>query len=174
MRGWLTRRPNIDRREWSRRARSTATGSMGNQHGNSVVSTVRHLSHENRAHSLKSAARRRLGRNRRAPLFAAVIALCAILAGSLVPATVAAQQPQPKLTITQLDASAYPQLRAVVTALDANGVPVRGLMPAQFQAADGDTALTIQSAQGAVDQNLGLSVVLVIDISGSMNDGGAI
>src|SRR5581483_2923993 len=85
-----------------------------------------------------------------------------------------AQQPQPKLTIAQIEASAYPQIRAVVTVLDANGIPVRGLGPAQFQASDGASAVPINSAQTGVDPNLGLSVVLVIDVSGSMADNGAI
>src|SRR5581483_7059967 len=75
---------------------------------------------------------------------AAAAWLSLALAATIAPARAAsAQQPQPKLTIAQIEASAYPQIRAVVTVLDANGIPVRGLGPAQFQASDGASAVPI-------------------------------
>ena len=80
-----------------------------------------------------------------------------------------AQQPPPAtLAINQLDAASYPGLRAVVTVLDQNGVPVPNLAQQQFQAFDGTTPLAIDSVQRAQDATLPLSVVLAIDVSGSM------
>jgi VWFA-related protein len=79
-----------------------------------------------------------------------------------------AQDPGPTLTINQLDSSNYPELRAVVTVLDARGLPAQGLVPSQFQAFDGGTQLPISSAVSARDQELQLNVVVVIDVSGSM------
>ena len=97
---------------------------------------------------------------------------CALAALAMASPSARAQQPPPEphpaLTINQLDASAYPDLRAVVTALDAQGVPVTGLAVAQFQAFDGDTPVTVASVQSAQDASLRLSVVLAIDVSGSM------
>jgi VWFA-related protein len=79
-----------------------------------------------------------------------------------------AQQPEPALTINQVDASAYPEVRAVATVLDARGVPVSGLTAAQFQAFDDKTQLTVAGATAGQDSSLGLSVIIVIDVSGSM------
>src|SRR5260370_39916947 len=93
---------------------------------------------------------------------AAVALLCAALPSAR------AQQPQPSLTIAQLDDHAYPAISAVITPLDASGVPVRGLAPAQIQAFDGAAPLTVTAVTAAQDQNAPLSVVLTLDISGSM------
>src|SRR6185295_404812 len=90
----------------------------------------------------------------------------ALLGGAAAPAR--AQERQPTLAVNELDAKSYPDLRAVVTALDANGVPVPGLTTAQFQASDGATALTITGVTTALDGSLPLSVVITIDVSGSM------
>ncbi len=96
------------------------------------------------------------------------LAVAAALAVAVAAPSHAQQPPPPQLTINQLDASAYPALRAVVTALDGRGVPVPGLAVAQFQAFDGDTPVVVRDAQNAQDASLRLSVVLAIDVSGSM------
>ncbi len=102
-------------------------------------------------------------------IFAALLLLAAASAASVAAvAPLRAQQPQPKLTISQVDAAGYPDVKAVVTALDASGVPVRSLTQAQFQAFDGSSPLTISTVQAAQDANVPLSVVLAIDVSGSM------
>jgi VWFA-related protein len=98
----------------------------------------------------------------------ALASLLAVAALAAVRFDARAQQTQPAVTINQLDATAYPELRAVVTALDASGVPEQGLTLAQFQAYDGDTPLTVTGLQSAQDASLKLSVVLAIDVSGSM------
>ena len=87
----------------------------------------------------------------------------------LLPGQVArAQRPAPTITINQTDASAYPKVRSVVTVLDERGVPIEGLVPAQFQAFDGDAQLEIASVQAAKSRQLPLSVVVAIDVSDSM------
>ncbi len=85
-----------------------------------------------------------------------------------MPSSASAQQPAPAIAINQVDASKYPDVRAVVTVLDARGVPVSGLTAGQFQAFDGKTRLTVAGATAAQDSSLGLSVIIVIDVSGSM------
>ncbi|MHB8375840.1 MAG: vWA domain-containing protein, partial [Dehalococcoidia bacterium] len=106
----------------------------------------------------------------RAALFAGTIVAAALALGALAfaRAPARAQQPAPSLAITQVDATHYPALTALVTVLDANGVPVPGLRAAQFQASDGSGAVHVAGVQSVQDANLRLSVVLVIDTSGSM------
>jgi VWFA-related protein len=93
------------------------------------------------------------------------LAAMTLVVAAAVPARA---QNAPTLTISQLDSSAYPKLRAFATVLDENGVPVTGLTTGQFQAFDGDTELTVSGAQSAQDASLPLSVVVVMDVSGSM------
>ena len=103
-----------------------------------------------------------------------LVARCCLLAmivfalPAAMPAPVRAQEPAPALTISQIDGSAYPDITAIVTVLDARGVPVAGLTAAQFQASDGETQLTVTGAAAGQDASLGLSVIIVIDVSGSM------
>jgi VWFA-related protein len=98
-------------------------------------------------------------------LAAIAIAACVALSARIAPAD--AQQSTPSVTINQLDADGYPELTAVVTVLDANGVPVGGLAMPAFTASDG-APVEITAARPALDASLSLGVVLVIDVSGSM------
>lgn len=98
-----------------------------------------------------------------------VLAAALLAAGGAAPAL--GQQPpagSPSITVNQVDASRYPDLTLVVTALDPRGLPVRGLTPKDFQAFDGKDQLPISSAVAAQDQGLPLTVVVAIDVSGSM------
>ena len=52
--------------------------------------------------------------------------------------------------------------------LDPRGVPEPGLVPAQFQAFDGTEQLEIADAVAATDEAVSANVVLVMDVSGSM------
>jgi Ca-activated chloride channel family protein len=96
--------------------------------------------------------------------------LLLLAAMTLVVAAIAPARAQdaPTLTISQLDASAYPKLRAIATVLDDNGVPVTGLTADDFQAFDADSELKISGAQSVQDASLPLSVVVTMDVSGSM------
>ncbi|MGD0765995.1 MAG: VWA domain-containing protein [Dehalococcoidia bacterium] len=74
----------------------------------------------------------------------------------------------PALEITQTITAGYPDVIAVVTVRDAAGAPVGGLTAPAFSAADGDTAVPVTGVQAAVNADIGLAVVLVMDTSGSM------
>jgi len=95
--------------------------------------------------------------------FAAFFALC----GAALPVA-RAQQPAPSITVNQVDAGKYPDVRAIVNVLDARGVPVAGLTAAQFQAFDAEAAVPVSAVQNAQDASQRLSVVVTIDVSGSM------
>lgn len=75
------------------------------------------------------------------------------------------------LTISQVDASSYPDITAVVTALDGSGLPQSGLAPAQFRATDGEQPVAVMRVDTTENESLPLSVVLVLDVSGSMSGG---
>lgn len=100
--------------------------------------------------------------------FRRVLPALAAVAVALSTGASARAQQVPTLTINQIDASKYPQLRAVATVLDGNGVPVPGLKADQFQAFDGERRLTISNVTSAQDATVPLSVVVTIDVSGSM------
>lgn len=89
----------------------------------------------------------------------------AMLVGTPRPAH--AQEP-PDVAINQVDADGYPAISAVVTAIDARGVPAPGLTAADFRAFEGSDPLTISSVTAAQDSSVPLSVILMIDVSGSM------
>lgn len=101
-------------------------------------------------------------------LVLAGFACASVLTVARQPTRAGAQAAGPALVINQLDASNYPTLRAVVTVLDERGLPVPDLTPAQFQAFDAGTQLPISSAVPASDNNVQANVVLVMDVSGSM------
>ncbi|MDE3096657.1 MAG: VWA domain-containing protein [Chloroflexota bacterium] len=106
----------------------------------------------------------------RAILFACTIAAVALALAELAggPAPAHAQQGAPSLAIAQVDSTRYPEITAVVTVLDTNGVPVPGLRASAFHASDGPAAVAVAGVESVHDANLRLSVVLVIDTSGSM------
>jgi VWFA-related protein len=94
----------------------------------------------------------------------AAIGLCAALMAAL-PAR--AQTPV-TVDVTQVITAAYPDVIAVVSVQDAAGAPVSGLATANFAASDDSGPVPIIGAQAAVNADVGLAVVLVMDTSGSM------
>src|SRR4030042_5147512 len=92
-------------------------------------------------------------------LAALVLALSALAAGAAEPATV---------NVASLDDSQFPDLTAVVDVLDANSRPVAGLTRDNFQPTVGDQTAPISDLQAAVDANVSLPVVFVVDARGSM------
>jgi VWFA-related protein len=70
--------------------------------------------------------------------------------------------------VTQVIAGAYPDVTAVVTVRDATGAPVGGLSASNFSASEEANPVDVTSVQAAVDADVGLAVVLVMDTSGSM------
>jgi VWFA-related protein len=92
-------------------------------------------------------------------LTALVLALSALAALAAEPATV---------NVASLDDSHFPNITAVVDVLDLNNRPVAGLTRDNFQATVGDQPAPISDLQAAVDANVSLAVVFVVDVSGSM------
>ena len=92
-------------------------------------------------------------------LAALVLALSALAAVAAEPATV---------NVASLDDSQFPDITAVVEVLDVNSRPVAGLTRDNFQATVGDQPAPISDLQAAVDANVSLAVVFVVDVSGSM------
>jgi VWFA-related protein len=97
---------------------------------------------------------------------ALIVAACA--AAWVVAPAARAQEPSPSVSVNQVDAGRYPELRAVVTVLGADGLPVRGLTAAQFHADDGGAPVPVTGVTAGQDSSLGLTVILAIDVSGSM------
>ncbi|MEX2227430.1 MAG: VWA domain-containing protein [Dehalococcoidia bacterium] len=91
-----------------------------------------------------------------------------VCSGAIGRGAASAQDPQPSVAVSQLDSASYPEMTAVVTVLDANGTTVRGLPPEAFTASDGANAVQVAAVQPVLDASLSLGVVLIIDVSGSM------
>ena len=70
--------------------------------------------------------------------------------------------------VTQVIADTYPDVTAVVSVRDANGALVGGLTAADISARDGDEPVAVTGVQAAVNANVGVAVVFVMDTSGSM------
>ena len=95
-----------------------------------------------------------------------VVLLAALVLAFPAPAAVAAEPVT--VNIASLDDSQFPNLTAVVDVLDVNTLPVAGLSLDNFRATVGDEAAQITDLQTAVDANVSLAIVLVVDVSGSM------
>jgi VWFA-related protein len=96
-----------------------------------------------------------------------VVLLAALVLAFPAPAAVAAEPVT--VNIASLDDSQFPNLTAVVDVLDTNALPVAALSLDNFRATVGDEAAQITDLQTAVDANVSLAVVLVVDVSGSMD-----
>ncbi len=77
---------------------------------------------------------------------------------------------EPQIHITQVDESQFPQIKVYVSATDSAGEPV-GVSPNQLVLSENGTPLKIDQIGG--EGEIGpLTTLLVVDISGSMNEGG--
>lgn len=72
------------------------------------------------------------------------------------------------VNVTQVIAGAYPDVTAIVSVQDATGTPIGGLAASDFAASEDGNPVAITSVQAAVNADVGLAVVLVMDTSGSM------
>ena len=76
----------------------------------------------------------------------------------------------PQVHVTQVDTSQFPTITVYVSVTDANGEPV-GIDPNQITLSENGAPLTIQSVGG--EGKIGsLTTLLVVDVSGSMNEAG--
>ncbi|MBN1954430.1 MAG: VWA domain-containing protein [Anaerolineae bacterium] len=84
----------------------------------------------------------------------------------------AAQQPPAELSVrvADVDVSAFPQVALTITVRDANGVPVPDLDPRAFEVNEDRVpeALDILSVEPVVNPELPVSLLLIVDVSGSM------
>jgi VWFA-related protein len=99
------------------------------------------------------------------------LSILALLAALVLafPAPAAVATEPVTVNIASLDDSQFPNLTAVVDVRDVNSRPVAGLSVDNFRATVGDEAAQITDLQTAVDANVSLAVVLVVDVSGSMD-----
>ena len=94
--------------------------------------------------------------------------LVALALSTIWPASAYGLQGKPEIRIDALDLSQFPSVLATVTVLDGAGNPVVGLPPEAFEAdADGEP-VAIEEVASATDEGQGLSLVITMDISGSM------
>lgn len=95
-----------------------------------------------------------------------VLSLCSLAA--LVRSSPAGAEGGLQVHINQVDTSQFPQVTATLSVVDQTGVPVRGLQLHNFQVSAGGAQLPVLELTPAVDSGIGIGVVLVIDVSGSM------
>ena len=91
-----------------------------------------------------------------------------VLCAALLAALPARAQSPATIDVTQVISANYPDVVAVVSVHDATGAPVSGLVTANFAASDDSGPVPVIGAQAAVNADVGLAVVLVMDTSGSM------
>jgi VWFA-related protein len=80
----------------------------------------------------------------------------------------AAGQGTHTVDVVSLDDGQFPTLTAIVNVLDPAGKPVANLTEENFAASFDDATYPIESVTTAVDSEIGVAVVLVVDTSGSM------
>lgn len=95
-------------------------------------------------------------------------AVCALASALALAPSANAQEPEPGVVVSPIDAAQYPDMRAVVTVLTASGVPAPGLAADAFKVAD-PASIDVTSVVRAQDASLPLGIVVVIDTSGSMD-----
>ena len=98
-----------------------------------------------------------------------LISLALLLAFAPLQAA-SAQDGQANLRITQVDNSNFPKVTVYVSATDTNGNPL-GIDPQQLQISENGQIMHLEQVSGSGETG-GLTVLLVMDVSGSMNNGG--
>src|SRR5438309_6514913 len=93
------------------------------------------------------------------------IALAAALV-LVVPKTASAQQHQ--LQITSVVTTNWPSVEVTATIVDPTGQPITGLGAQNFNVRSGASALPVTGVTTTSDPGVGIAVVLVFDVSGSM------
>lgn len=95
---------------------------------------------------------------------------CALLLLSLAAGRAAAQSGGLSLQVDQVDTAGFPDVTLAVTVRDANGVPVPDLAAGNFEILEAmiDQPRPIAEAVPHVNPDAQVSVILVLDISGSM------
>jgi VWFA-related protein len=95
-------------------------------------------------------------------------ATCLVALILVARATATGAQGADSVDIASLDDSAFPTLTAVVNVLDPAGKPLVGLNQDGFAVSLNDSPFPIEQVTTAVNSDIGVAVVLVVDVSGSM------
>jgi len=66
------------------------------------------------------------------------------------------------------DTQAFPEIRTTVIVVDSHGIPIAGLDTSNFEAAEDGVQVPLTSVNSVINPNVPISVMLVIDASGSM------
>jgi VWFA-related protein len=74
----------------------------------------------------------------------------------------------PQVAVVDVDNAAFPLLTLKLSVVDANGQPVRGLTPGALMVVEDGQPAEVTGVKDIAEQELGIGVVLVIDVSGSM------
>lgn len=100
--------------------------------------------------------------------WALIVVLVALALYSVWPASVSGLQGKLDIRIDALYLSQFPSVETTVTVLDPAGNPIVGLPPEAFEASADGEPLAIEEVASATDEGQGLSLVITLDISGSM------
>lgn len=96
-----------------------------------------------------------------------ITAVAAVACSLSIISTGLAQQAH-QLQVTSVVTDAWPAVQATITLTDAGGRPVSGLSAAAFRASSGAAVLPVTAATTISNPDVGIAVVLAIDVSGSM------
>jgi Ca-activated chloride channel family protein len=78
------------------------------------------------------------------------------------------------ITINQTDVSQFPRVRVSVSVADGNGVPITGLDAQAFELKEDDQPVALTRVDSVVESQEPVATALIMDVSGSMADGGKI
>jgi VWFA-related protein len=97
-----------------------------------------------------------------------LLAALAVLSTAFLGAPADAGSERPTVEVTNVDISAYPTVTLTVPVVDLSGNPIGGLSVEDFSVTQNGAAAEVKSATLANESDIGAGVVLVIDVSGSM------
>jgi VWFA-related protein len=90
----------------------------------------------------------------------------------LVPSLASAQPAPLGLAIQRIDSGQFPTVVTYVSVVDSRGVPVAGLDTTAFELLEDGKSIAGAQVAAVADSQEPIAVALVVDISGSMNEGG--
>ena len=94
--------------------------------------------------------------------------LLALVLGALLAWPVSAADEPARLIVAPLETDAFPDLKTTVAVLDSAGIPVPGLPKGSFELIEDGRSVAVSSVQEVANRSASISVVLGLDVSGSM------
>lgn len=107
----------------------------------------------------------------RGPIWLFLIAAALLL---LPTTSASAQQGSVLVQLTAVNVDDWPQAQVVVTVLDSDGRPLADLAETDFQAQINASPAPVADVTQGIDSSLAIAVLLALDVSGSMAEGGAL